>query len=146
MPSIPYRVLETEQVELDDIHQEIEEHLKTWADPVELITFVRLNPTEKELKRFGIDGKREIILVPAIVKLVDVGLAILSDGRDPVSDPVIGVKPGDLFDFDGRQFVVLDWHREKYHANTNYPMYIAITGEINREGSHGFDTPVGDNE
>lgn len=146
LPTIPYYSLQTTQAELDPVHQEIEEHLKEWSSAISLVTFVRLNPTAKELLKWGIDDKRDVILTPAVVKLLDVGLATLSDTKDPTSDPIIGVKPGDLFSFDGQQYVVLDYHRESYHANYNKPMYIAISGEINRGASFGYETPVGDDE
>jgi len=142
LPIIPYYSLSTVQDALDAVHQEIEEHLKTWSEPVDLHTFVNLNPTEKDLNRYGIDEKRDIVLIPSVVKLVDVGLATLSNPRSPVSSPVILVKPGDKFVFDDKEFEVRDFHREKYHGVSNLPVYIAITGQILRDLSQGLPSPV----
>ncbi len=142
MPTIPYYVLTTTQIELDPVHQEIEEHLKAYNDALNLITYVTLNPTQKLLEKFGIDEQRDILLVPAVVKLIDIGLATLSDPRSPVSDPVIGIKPGDQFEFDNNVYEVQAYHREKYHANYNYPTYIGIVADKHRSGSFSYTSPV----
>ena len=142
MPIIPYYRLLTEQVELDPVHQEIEQHLKTFDEPLELVTFVSTNTTEKVLALYGIDEKRDITLISSIVKLMDVGLAVLSDPKIPISDPIIYVKPGDRFIYDDDWYRVLSLHQQKYHSNFNYPFYVAIPAEKLRSDSLGYPSPV----
>jgi hypothetical protein len=81
---------------------------------------VRREPTEKELKKYGFDKVRDL-LVHVPISLID--------------KMGIKVQPGDWFVWDDTEYSVLQVERTGYWMNTNIRLYFALNCEHRRRGS-----------
>lgn len=89
-------------------------------EPVEIHARVQREAKERQLKRWGFDKIRDVILmIPASI-LDRFGIT---------------VEPGDIFVWDGQRYVVQQYARDGYWKNTNVRLYLIVNAENYREGS-----------
>jgi len=129
-PVIPYRVLQTSIEEVDDIHGEILEENKTWANPVDVRGFGVPTMVTQPLTKFGIEDKRVCDLVISVPDLVAAGLAIQDEHTFEIT-LVAGI--GDRFTYHGRDYSVLTFIPGARWANTDAVLYFELHSELYRE-------------
>jgi len=125
---------------VDPYHHEIDDEDKSFDDSPgkTLITFVDHEPSQQTLRRYGIDGTRDLILQTPVVQLIEVDLAEYSDPADRISPPIVHAQIGDRFRFDDTIYEVLTVKRTQYWANSNIPLWIVMTADKVRVVSVDF--------
>lgn len=138
---ILYEVQELRNTELlDTLHAEVLDSGRRFKPAVEiLVSGFTLNPTQQLLGKWGIDEQRDIVIYPAVILLVNRGLAKFSDPEDITTRPIFDVGIGDRFTWDDTRYECLEVVRERYWGNTNRPLYLRITANRWRESVEDLD-------
>ena len=135
-PVVAYRRLILVASEIDDIHHEIEEEDKQFADPVDLRVYVIPDEETHPMNDFGIEQKRDLKMEVTVPHLLEVGLA-----TQDVSTKVVTLLcvSGDRFVFSGIVYNVLEIKRKRHYANTDIPILYQMTASRFREEAEEFD-------
>lgn len=138
---------------LDDVHLEVLDSGRRFKPPVKLRTMLQENPSQYQLSKWGLDETREIVFFPAVIALVEAGLAEFTESDDVTTRPTFDIAIGDRITWDDRRFLVMEIAREKQWGNTNLPIYLRVTCSLWREttppacslpiGSVGPPAPAG---
>lgn len=130
-PQIPYKKLLTEEREIDEIHGEIEEIQKRWADPIQLRTFCVPSVITQPQTGFGIEDVRTVELLIAVPDLVAAGLA----EQDAQFEITLIGRIGDHFFYHNREYDVNTFTPAAFFANTDIPLYYQVKSELWRPNS-----------
>ena len=134
-PLIPYEVLQDpDSATIDDVHDEVPEYHKVWADPVNLRAYVLPSEQAHPLTVFGIEELRDVVIFVAVASLIEAGLATQDATTKAVT---LSVGVGDHFTYsNGLEYDVLEWRLDKTFANTDIPLSFQATAEkVRREAT-----------
>lgn len=111
----------------DPLYREVRSQDAHFKEPIEMYSFVDFEPSRQELKKYGIDESREVMVTFATALLEE--KALLGSG----SQYMIGW----VIEFDDDYYEVLSQHRGKegFWANTNIPFHVIVTCQRYRFGS-----------
>ena len=133
-PLVPYKKMLTQPEELDDVHNEIVESAKRWADPIDVRAFAKPDEVTQPLTRFSLENLRACTLMVSVPDLVAAGLA----SQDPATFAVtLRCGIGDRFTYSQQDFSVLSIVPMSRWANTDIILYMVFTSEIYRASSDG---------
>ena len=93
---------------------------ETYDGPYLIRAQIRREAKERQLKKWGFDEIRDIIVTIPVSYLDRFG---------------VRVEAGDQFTWDGERYQVLKRSRDGYWFNTNQRLYVVISAEHHREGS-----------
>lgn len=118
---VVWLALDKEKTKEDDelYHESFPQRYKA---PVEIPAFVKINPSKQELKKYGIDETKEVLLLLSTIVLEEQGL---TDGSLRIGDKVV---------WDGVEYEIMTFHREEPWANTNVYFHVACTLQRFRQG------------
>jgi len=134
-PTIKYRKLIIEETYVDDVHDEIEETEKQFANPVTTKGYVEPDEESYSLGRFGLDKARNVILSVSVPHMIRAGLA----QQDSVSlDVTLACRIGDRFTYSKLVYDILDIVRGRMFANTDIPLFYNFRAELFRDESDLF--------
>ena len=131
-PQIPYKHLLTTVDEIDDVHGEIPEAQKRWADLVQLRTFVIPSVITQPLTSFGIEDVRTVELVIAVPDLVVAGLGEQDGNTYAIT---LTGQIGDRFFYHTREYEVTTFVPAAWWANTDLILYYQVKSELFRQAS-----------
>lgn len=148
-PTLTYRKMATPRdTAITDLHLEVLQREKLWDD-FEFPIYVVADPAQKELSKFGIDERRDLMIRIALPVLEEQGLVIQKnavqfvDGVEVELDPVtVDHGPlhflanlGDRVFYQGSQYEILDLKPDQFWGNTDIPCWLLGTCE-----KHKLDT------
>lgn len=124
LPLFGLRRLDRVRTIVDPVYNESPS--RRWLDPVELRGYVDHKPSKKTLGKYGMDQERHVLFLVPTHKLSELGILEANDT----------FLIGDLVMWGGDAYEILNQNKdtEGYWANTNIPFYIAIGGDLYREG------------
>jgi hypothetical protein len=94
-----------------------------YADPVNLHLRVFREARDMDLKRWGFDKVRDLLIASPLSLL------------DKVEPDGVTVRVGDYFIWDGDEYEVMQYSRDGYWKNTNVRLYIVMNCKTRRKGS-----------
>jgi hypothetical protein len=112
-PRIQYARLDRKTTVVNRLYLETRQFV--FLKPIEMPAYVKVKPAEQELSRFGIDEKRELLLVLSIPILDELGL-----GANAVTI-------GDKVIYDRTEYQVLSIVRDSYFVNWNISLELVCT-------------------
>ena len=134
-PLVPFKRLLTTPQELDDVHNEIVETAKRWADPITVRAFASPDEVTQPMKTFGVENLRACTLLIAVPDLVAAGLA----EQDPTTFVVtLKCGLGDRFEYSGQDYSILEFVPGHRWANTDIILYFLARAELYRTTSAGL--------
>lgn len=98
----------------------VREVVTQFEDPVQLHALIRRESRENELKKYGFDRVRDLLLI------IPVGL---------LDESGVTVRVGDEFEWDADRYVVLEENSTGYWKNANNRLFRALNCEHARPGS-----------
>jgi hypothetical protein len=107
-PVVAYRRLTLVASEIDDIHHEIDEEDKEFADPVDLRVYVIPDEETHPMDDFGVEQKRDLKIEVTVPHLLEAGLATQDEGTEEVTLLCLS---GDRFVFSGGGRIVVELGR-----------------------------------
>jgi len=125
-PLIPYYHLIETASEIDDVHMEIDEEQKVFADAVQLRAYMVPEGETYPLKTFGSEQARNTVLIASVPHLIDVGM--LTQDVDTKQITRI-LDTGDRFDFGGYRYDVLAVSKRSLWGNTDIAIDFSIRAE-----------------
>lgn len=128
-PLIPYKKLLTTEREIDEVHGEIAEPQKRWADLIYVRSYVEPTMETQPMTSFGIEDVRAVTLLVAVPDLVDAGLATLDEETFDID--LIG-RLGDHIWYHRREYEVTTYVPAAFYANTDIPLYYQLRTELYR--------------
>ncbi len=136
-PIVQYRVLNTPEVMIDEIHDEVLEVDKSWSDAVSLRAFAAPADQMYPLTPFGIDELRDVILQVSVPSLLTAGLMT----RDATTLEVTRLMiVGDRFTYsNGIEYDVLVWKIGPTFGNTETPLYYFASCEKVRRDAAPYE-------
>ena len=135
-PQIQYRKL-TGYTDMDDVHLEVADDDKIFADDIPLFAYVANEGEKHPLTRYGLERVRETMLVVATLHLVDAGLAKIIEIANTTDIEIeLLTNPGDRFTYSrGVIYDISEWRRGPAFANTDIPMYFEAPAVVWRPPS-----------
>lgn len=124
---------------VDELHGEILSEDREYKAAVKLLTFVEVDPPQALLTKWGIDEERDLVLRPAVISLVEAGLAKFSREDDVTSRPIFFIGMGDRVTWDDTRYSVKEIVRERYWGNTNRPLWMRLTLSRRHENVEDFE-------
>ena len=134
-PIIEYRVLDVEDVQLDEIHLEIDEGEKTFLPAVEIRAYAVPEEEQYTLSRYGLEQVRDLVVQVSIPDLIIADLAT-QDLDTFVVTPVLGI--GDRFFYSDIEYDVLERYRGPSFGNTDIPLWFFLNCEKRRPSSEYY--------
>jgi len=134
-PLVPYRKLLTQVQELDDVHGEIVETAKRWADPLQLRAFVKPDEIIQPMLKFGVENFRVVTLFASVPDLVTSGLA--TQDKDTFEVKLLcGI--GDRFEYSRQSYSVIELVPSARWGNTDVILHFVMRAELYRTTSDGL--------
>ncbi len=133
-PMISYKVLLTTVQDIDEVHGEIQEAQKKWAEPILVRAFAIPTEITQPLTKFGVEDLRRVVLNVSVPDLVTAGLAEM----DNDFNVVLKCSLGDRFTYTNRDYSVLSFVPAKRWANTDKILFYQLDGEIYRDISERY--------
>jgi len=131
-PLLPYKHLLTTEREIDEIHGELTDVQRRWADVLHVRAFaVPTQPTQPQTS-FGIEEVREVTLLVAVPDLISAGLATQDATNYEIT--LVG-RIGDRFFYHSREFEVTTYVPAAWWANTDIPLYYQLKSQLHRASS-----------
>jgi hypothetical protein len=146
-PLMRYVAQTTEKEQyIDDLHMEVREKDKTFSPAQIFRAHITVEPTKKDLSKFGVDEERDAMLYLSLPVLEDLGLVtqlpkvryeynrrVIDDANDLDNGPLVfQVHIGDRFWFQDRLYVIQSYHEDQYWGNTPIAMYLVCTANLYR--------------
>ena len=128
-PVIPYQKLLTTAAEIDEVHGEIQEAKKRWADAIQVRAFAVPTEITQPSTRFGIEDVRQVQLLITVPDLVASKLATQDESDYEIK--LVG-RIGDMFWYHRRQYSVTTVVPAAWWANTDIPLYYQLKSELRR--------------
>ena len=131
-PLIPYKRLLTTVDEIDDVHGEISDAQKRWADVLQLRAFVVPSEIMQPQTQFGIEDVRTVELAVAVPDVIAAGLGTQDAETHQIT--LVG-QLGDRFYYHRREYEVTTFVPAAWWANTDLILYYQLKSELHRESS-----------
>lgn len=144
-PLVPYKRLLTTASEVDEVHGEIPETYKEWAEPIDLRSFVNPTVITQPMTKFGVEDMRKCTLLISTPDLIDSGLATMtpvynSEGVKIDFNFELLAAIGDRFTYTGKDYSVISCVPAARWANTDCILYYQFESELYRDTSDKYTT------